>query len=77
MAPTTPLSPAVQSEAIERLTNARHEVDAALINLDRLVNLPGLPRRELAILKDQRTKLNATVSTLGGCRQRIEQVQAE
>jgi hypothetical protein len=71
------LSPADRERAIERLTTARHAVDAALHDLDQVVHLPGLPRREVSLLKEQRTKLNATVGVLAGARARVEGLQGQ
>lgn len=76
MAPN-PLTSADRSTAIERLVTARHAVDAALSDLDQLVHLPGLPRREVWLLKEQRTKLNATAGVLAGCRARVEGLELE
>lgn len=69
------IDPSAQQQAIERLVMARHSVDAALHDLDLIVNLPGLPRREVSLLKEQRTKLNATVGVLAGCRARVEALE--
>lgn len=56
----------------ERLTSARHSVQFALDDVNQILAEPGnLPRIEQTRLKDQRTKLSATIGALGGTRERF------
>lgn len=72
MATNTPeLTAETRQDAEQRLTNLRWDVDRVLREFDDLINLPGMPRREVTILKEQRTKMGKTAGVILGVKARL------
>lgn len=72
MSKVSELTPENRQEADRLLANLRWNVDSVLSQFDQVINLPGMPSKELTILKEQRSKMGRTSGVILGVKARLD-----